>query len=37
MEQLITDRLQENLSRLKLTKAAEVLDVIAQKAEADKS
>ena len=37
MEQLITDRLQENLSRLKLTKAAEVLDTIAQKAEADKS
>lgn len=37
MEQLINDRLQDNLSRLKLTRAAEVLDVIAQKAETDKS
>ena len=32
MEQLITDRLQENLSRLKLTRAAEVLDTIVEKA-----
>ena len=37
MEQLINDRLQENLSRLKLTRAAEVLDAIVDKAEADKS
>lgn len=37
MEQLINDRLQENLGRLKLTRAAEVLDVIVEKAEADKS
>jgi len=37
MEQLINDRLQENLSRLKLTRAAEVLDIIVSKAEADKS
>lgn len=37
MEQLINDRLQENLSRLKLTRAAEILDVIIKKAEADKS
>jgi DNA replication protein DnaC len=37
MEQLINDRLQENLSRLKLTRAAEVLDTIVEKAEADKS
>ena len=37
MEQLITDRLQENLSRLKLTKVAEVLSTIVEKAEADKS
>jgi DNA replication protein DnaC len=37
MEQLINDRLQENLSRLKLTRAAEVLDAIVAKAEADKS
>ena len=28
MEQLITDRLHDNLSRLKLTQAAEVLDTI---------
>lgn len=37
MEQLINDRLQENLSRLKLTRTAEVLDTIVEKAEADKS
>jgi len=37
MEQLITDRLQDNLSRLKLTRAAEVLDAIVEKAETDKS
>jgi DNA replication protein DnaC len=34
---LINDRLQENLSRLKLTRAAEVLDTIVEKAEVDKS
>jgi len=37
MEQLINDRLQENLSRLKLTRSAEILDTIVSKAEADKS
>ena len=37
MEQLITDRLQENLSRLKLTKVAEVLGTIVERAETDKS
>lgn len=37
MEQLINDRLQENLIRLKLIRAAEVLDAIAGKAETDKS
>lgn len=37
MEQLINDRLQDNLSRLKLTRAAEILDTIVEKAEADKS
>jgi DNA replication protein DnaC len=37
MEQLINDRLQENLSRLKLTRAAEVLDSVVARAEADKS
>ncbi len=37
MEQLITDRLQENLSRLKLSQAAEVLDTVAKEAEKDKS
>lgn len=36
MEQLITDRLQENLGRLKLTRAAEVLDTIIARAEAEK-
>jgi DNA replication protein DnaC len=37
MEQLINDRLQENLIRLKLIRAAEVLDTIVRKAETDKS
>jgi len=37
MEQLITDRLQENLSRLKLSQAAEVLDTVVKQAEKDKS
>ena len=37
MDQLVTDRLRENLSRLKLTQAADVLDIILKKAEADKS
>lgn len=37
MEQLINDRLRENLSRLKLTRAEEVLDTIVEKAEADKA
>ena len=37
MEQLITDRLQENLSRLKLSQAAEVLDTVVKEAEKDKS
>jgi len=37
MDQLITDRLQDNLQRLKLTQAADMLDVILQQAEAQKS
>lgn len=37
MEQLISDRLQENLSRLKLSQAAEVLDTVVKEAEKDKS
>jgi DNA replication protein DnaC len=37
MEQLITDRLQDNLSRLKLIQAAEVLDTVVKQAEKDKS
>lgn len=37
MDQLITDRLQENLQRLKLTQAAEVLDTILHQAETEKS
>jgi hypothetical protein len=37
MEQLINDRLRDNLSRLKLTQAAEVLDVILKQAEVEKS
>jgi len=36
MEQLINDRLQDNLTRLKLSRAAEVLDDIAKKADKDK-
>lgn len=37
MEQLTSERLQDNLSRLKLTRAAEVLDTIAEQAKEDKS
>jgi len=37
MEQLVTERLQDNLGRLKLTRAAEVLDTIADKAEQEKA
>jgi DNA replication protein DnaC len=37
MEELISDRLQENLQRLKLTRAAEVLDTIVEQAQAEKS
>ena len=37
MDQLVTDRLNENLQRLKLTRAAEVLDNILGQAEAEKS
>jgi DNA replication protein DnaC len=37
MEQLITERLRDNLGRLKLTRAAEVLDTIADKAEQEKA
>lgn len=37
MEQLITERLQENLTRLKLNHAAEILDTVAKQAEKDKS
>jgi len=37
MEQLITERLHENLQRLKLSRAAEVLEIIAKEAEANKS
>jgi len=37
MEQLITDRLRDNLQRLKLNQAAEVLDSVLHQAEADKS
>jgi len=37
MEQLTTERLQENLQRLKLTRAAEVLEAVARQAEANKS
>jgi len=36
MDRLITDRLRDNLSRLKLTQAADVLDVILKKAEVEK-
>jgi DNA replication protein DnaC len=37
MEQLITDRLRDNLSRLKLSQAAEVLDTVVRLAEGEKS
>ena len=37
MEQLINDRLQDNLMRLKLSRAAEVLDDIAKQADKEKS
>jgi DNA replication protein DnaC len=37
MEQLISERLQDNLSRLKLTRAAEVLDTVAEQAKEKKS
>ena len=37
MEQLITDRLRDNLSRLKLSQAAEVLDTVVREAEGEKS
>jgi len=37
MEQLIGERLQDNLQRLKLSRAAEVLDAIVQQAEAEQS
>lgn len=37
MEQLITDRLRDNLQRLKLTQAAEVLDRVLGQAEAEKT
>lgn len=37
MEQLISDRLRENLSRLKLSQAAEVLDTVVRQAEGEKS
>ena len=37
MEQLTCERLQDNLRRLKLVRAAEVLDTVAEKAEAQKT
>lgn len=37
MEQLICERLQDNLGRLRLTRAAEVLERIVEQAEADKT
>jgi len=37
MEQLISERLQDNLARLKLSRAAEVLDTVAQQAKETKS
>ncbi len=36
MEQLTSERLQDNLSRLKLTRAAEVLDTVADQAKENK-
>jgi len=37
MEQLTSERLQDNLSRLKLTRAAEVLDTVVEQAKDTKS
>ena len=37
MEQLISERLQDNLSRLKLNRTAEVLDTVVQQAMENKS
>ena len=37
MEQLISERLQDNLSRLKLNRTAEVLDTVVQQARENKS
>jgi DNA replication protein DnaC len=37
MEQLTSERLQDNLQRLKLSRASEVLDAIVQEAETSKS
>ena len=37
MEQLITDRLRDNLNRLKLSQVSEVLDTVVRQAEKDKS
>ncbi|MCK9502530.1 MAG: ATP-binding protein, partial [Lascolabacillus sp.] len=37
MDQLTSERLQDNLQRLKLSRAAEMLDAISQEAEANKS
>jgi DNA replication protein DnaC len=37
MDQLITDRLRDNLERLKLTQAADVLDTVLAQAEAEKT
>ena len=36
MDQLITDRLRDNLTRLNLNRSSEVLEAIAQQAETDK-
>jgi DNA replication protein DnaC len=37
MEQLISERLRENLNRLKLSQAAEILDTVVRRAEEDTS
>jgi DNA replication protein DnaC len=37
MEQLISERLRENLSRLKLVRATEVLEMVVEKSEAEQS
>ncbi len=37
MEQITAERLQDNLSRLKLTQAAEVLDTVAEQTKKKKS